>query len=249
MANIQAISNGELGLDVRNKLNAAIVEANKVDDKVNDNDSRLTDERVPTNDSVSTAKLQDSAVTNAKLANMQTNRLKGRVASGNGVVEDLTQNQVKTLLNLPNDTAADLTAVETTANGALQRSGGDVTGPITGDQSARLYRPQGTMISASVNISALAKNSFFEVNAASALTITLDGTSEPNVVREFMITNGESEDRVTILNSTESAIVVSGLGFVANDASFTVKSLGDAFTIRSLSNGRYVVVGGEFTLV
>lgn len=216
--------------------------------KVSTSDSRLTDERVPIDDSVSTAKLQDASVTNSKLDTMQTNRLKGRQSSGTGVVEDLQLSTVKTMLDLPNDTAADLTAVETTANGALQRSGGEMTGAITGDQSARLYRPQGEMIDGSVSISVLDKNSFFEINAASALTITLDGLSEPNVVREFMITSG-GEDRVTILNSTTSGMAVSGLGLLADGASFTVKSVGDAFTIRSRSNGRYVVVGGEFTLV
>ena len=64
-----------------------------------------------------------------------------------------------------------------------------------------------------------------------------------------MITNGEGPDTVTILNSTGSDMVVSGLGLVVDSESFTVKSLGDAFTIRSLSNGSYVIVGGEFTLV
>ena len=258
--------------------NAAIEPTKIVGTAVVNNDARLTDERTPIDGSVTNAKVAanaeidptkiagtavvnndarltdertpiDGSVTNTKLSNVATSTIKGRVTAGTGIVEDLTQNQVKTLLSLPNDTEADLTAVETTANGALQRSGGEMTGAITGDQSARLFRPQGTTISASVSISALDKNSFFEINATSALTITLADTSEPNVVREFMITNGGSEDRLTILNSTGSGMVVSGLGLLANGESFTVKSVGDAFTIRSRSNSRYVIVGGEFTLV
>jgi len=48
------------------------------------------------------------AVNNAKLATMQTNRLKGRQSAGTGVVEDLQISTVKTMLNLPNNTESEL---------------------------------------------------------------------------------------------------------------------------------------------
>ncbi|WP_338893932.1 hypothetical protein [Sinorhizobium meliloti] len=50
--------------------------------------------------SVGTTALQDGAVTNAKLADMATSRIKGRTSSGTGDPEDLTAEQVRALLNL-----------------------------------------------------------------------------------------------------------------------------------------------------
>lgn len=46
--------------------------------------------------------IDTSAVTNAKLANVATNTIKGRVAAGSGDVQDLTAAQVKTMLALNN---------------------------------------------------------------------------------------------------------------------------------------------------
>lgn len=44
--------------------------------------------------------ISNSAVTNAKMANVPTNTIKGRVATGTGVVTDLTPAQVRTMLNV-----------------------------------------------------------------------------------------------------------------------------------------------------
>ena len=44
--------------------------------------------------------ITNGAVTNAKLANVATATIKGRVAAGSGIVEDLTASQVRTLLNV-----------------------------------------------------------------------------------------------------------------------------------------------------
>lgn len=215
--------------------------------KVDDNDARLTDERTPTDDSVSTSKLQDAAVTNSKLATIQTNRIKGRQSPGTGVVEDLQLSTVKNMLNLPNDTASDLTAVENTANGALQRSGGDMTGAITGDQSARLYRPQGGVVAGDVTLSALDKNSFFLIDAKTD-TVTINISEfEPDTIREFLVVY--ANNTITITNQT-GFIYVSGIGLINSSEFITVGNVGDAFTIRGLSGVQgYAIVGGEFTLV
>ncbi|MDC0009165.1 hypothetical protein OAE03_01530 [Winogradskyella sp.] len=49
---------------------------------------------------VSAPVINNQAITNAKLANMPTNRFKGRANSGNGVVEDLTVPQTKAVLSI-----------------------------------------------------------------------------------------------------------------------------------------------------
>ena len=55
------------------------------------NDARLSDTRTPTDNSVSTAKIQNDAVTYAKLQNVSaTDRLLGRSSAGAGDVEEIT---------------------------------------------------------------------------------------------------------------------------------------------------------------
>ena len=67
--------------------------------------------------------LADDSVTNAKLANVATNTLKGRVAAGTGDPQDLTADQASTVL----DTATD--PFVRTSN--LPAGGGDVVGPAS----------------------------------------------------------------------------------------------------------------------
>lgn len=58
---------------------------------VSDSDARLSDTRTPTDNSVSTAKLQDDAVTYAKIQNVSaTDRLLGRSSAGAGDVQEIT---------------------------------------------------------------------------------------------------------------------------------------------------------------
>ncbi|MGH9877705.1 MAG: hypothetical protein ACRD5H_08710, partial [Nitrososphaerales archaeon] len=63
------------------------------------NDARLSDTRTPTDNTVSTVKVQDDAITNAKLANMATSTFKGRTAAGTGDPQDLTSAQATALLD------------------------------------------------------------------------------------------------------------------------------------------------------
>ncbi len=64
---------------------------------------------------VTTAKIADDAVTFAKLENVENNRILGRVSSGAGNAEELTQSQVRTLLNVENGATADQSASEIVA--------------------------------------------------------------------------------------------------------------------------------------
>jgi len=53
-----------------------------------------------TDDEIGTADLADNSVTNAKLAQIAQNIIKGRVTAGTGNVEDLTASQVQTMLSV-----------------------------------------------------------------------------------------------------------------------------------------------------
>lgn len=73
--------------------------------------------------SVSTAKLQDEAVTNAKLAHMAADTIKGRAnGAGTGDATDLTAAQVRTILNVENGATADQTAADIRALGFFDTS-------------------------------------------------------------------------------------------------------------------------------
>lgn len=53
-----------------------------------------------TKNQVDTAEIADNAASNAKLANMAVNTIKGRITSGTGDPEDLTATQVRTILGI-----------------------------------------------------------------------------------------------------------------------------------------------------
>ncbi|WP_133253035.1 hypothetical protein [Rhizobium wuzhouense] len=83
----------------------------------------------PSDGSVSTAKIADGAVATAKLANeavtfaktqdIATERLLGRVTAGGGSIEELTADQVKTLLGVSSGKLLDRAYAEYTTNAAL----------------------------------------------------------------------------------------------------------------------------------
>jgi hypothetical protein len=69
--------------------------------------------------SVSNPTINDGAITNAKLSDISTNRIKGRLTSGSGEVEDLTVPETKQMLSLNNvDNTSDLDKPISTATAA-----------------------------------------------------------------------------------------------------------------------------------
>lgn len=70
-----------------------------------------------TTGAVTETKIADDAVTNAKLANVSTNTIKGRVTASTGNPEDLTAAQVRTLLNVEDGATADQTKADIDALG------------------------------------------------------------------------------------------------------------------------------------
>jgi ribosomal protein L27 len=67
---------------------------------IDDNDARLSDERVPTDLSVATGKIIDGNVTLAKLANIPTDTFLGRDTAGTGVPETISPSAARTILDV-----------------------------------------------------------------------------------------------------------------------------------------------------
>jgi hypothetical protein len=74
--------------------------------------------------------ITDSAVTNAKLANIDAGRIKGRITDEPGPVEDLTPTQVRTLINVADGATAN-TGTVTSVGGTGTVSGLTLSGTVT----------------------------------------------------------------------------------------------------------------------
>jgi hypothetical protein len=100
------------------------------------NDSRLSDTRIPTDGSVSTAKIGDSQVTYAKIQNVSaTDRLLGRSSAGAGLIEEITCSAAGRALLDDLDASAQRTTLGlgTAATRNITTSTADPTGGVNGD--------------------------------------------------------------------------------------------------------------------
>lgn len=77
---------------------------------------------------IASADLPTAGATNAKLANMATQTIKGRTTAGSGVPEDLTATQVRTLINVAN-------GADVTTNGTQTLANKTLTTPVIADLS------------------------------------------------------------------------------------------------------------------
>jgi hypothetical protein len=77
-----------------------------------------------------TTTIANDAVSNAKLANMAVNTIKGRITTGTGDPEDLTAAQVRTILNVADGATANVGTV-TSVSGTGTVSGLTLTGTVT----------------------------------------------------------------------------------------------------------------------
>lgn len=185
----------------------------------------------------------NNAVTNAKLADMATAHFKGRVSSGTGDPEDLSASQVKTALNLPNDTETELAA-------KLPLAGGTMTGAILGNIAIQGYRPVADPVTASFTLSSSTANQFQYINtSAAAIAITLD-TSTTNLAAigtewDFLVIN--DNNKVSIEVDTGVTAYAQGIGIVTGADIITVTGF-VAFQIKKTASNEYAIIGGGLSV-
>ncbi len=165
-----------------------------------------------------TATIADKAVSNAKLADMVANTLKGRQTS-NGVPEDLTAAQVKTLLGItPTDVAgfdAQVKLARLDEMAAPTASVGLNANRLTG--VANPVEPQDAATKAYVDAARQGLDVKASVRAATIENITLAGTQTVDGVSLI------AGDRVLVKNQTDATtngiyVVAAGAWYRADDA-------------------------------
>lgn len=94
--------NGETGSVVLDGTNIEVIQGGAlfIDDAIMSLQDTKLDLGGDIGGTVTNPTINDEAITNAKLAHIATNRIKGRSAAGNGDVEDLTVPQTKSMLSI-----------------------------------------------------------------------------------------------------------------------------------------------------
>lgn len=111
--------------------------------------------------------INPNVITNAKLADIPTNRIKGRASSGNGDVEDLTVPQTKTMLSLDQvDNTSDLNKpISTATANALNTIDLDLT-----SFDSRITSAEGAIVTNVVDIGERIPKSINTTYTTSAIT-------------------------------------------------------------------------------
>lgn len=170
------------------------------------NDARLSDTRTPTDNTVTTAKLVNSAVTYAKIQNVSvTDRLLGRSSAGAGVVEEIVCTAFgRSLLDDTDATTARTTLAAAAAaspvfTGQVTVAAGTATAPAvitTGDTNTGAYFP-------AADTFALATGGVERLRVDSTGNVGI-GTAPPSG-RRLTIQGSSTGDGAIVLKSSSTA--------------------------------------------
>ena len=159
---------------------------------------------------VNTAAIQDDAVTFAKLENVENNRILGRVSSGAGNAEELTQSQTRTLLGLAASATTDTTNASNISSGTISDDrlpatiSSDITGSAATLTNARSIAGTSFNGSASIdidynnltNLPTIPSNTNQLTNGAGFITATLTNEQVQDIVGGMV--SGNTETGITV---------------------------------------------------
>lgn len=230
--------------------------------KVDTSDARLTDTRTPTDNTVSTAKLQDDAVTYAKLQNVSaTDRLLGRSSAGAGDVQEITCTAFGRSLIDDADAAAGRTtlgaapAASPTFTGVITVAAGTAAAPAlvaSGDANTGAFFPAADTVAISTAGSE-------RVRVRSDGYIGLGGTGASNIGLNHQYTLSSASTRYgeliypTIASGGSATVLVCAAGgSMAASSSATTLACFHASNVTlasgaSVTNQYGVFVGAGFT--
>ena len=156
-----------------------------------------------------------NAITNAKLAQITTNTIKGRVTAATGDVEDLSAAQVKTILAL---TKSDVGLGNVTNNAQLPLAGGTMTGLLTTNGQVKFPSTQNPSADANTLDDYKESTSFTPAitfgGASVGITYSLQSGSYTKIGNRVFF-----EGRVTLTNKGSSTGVakITGLPYTAGN--------------------------------
>jgi len=219
-----------------------------------------------------TATVANDSITNAKLANMAVNTIKGRVTTGTGDPEDLTAAQVRTILNvadgaqpnqntfanfiLSNGTIVATTLVADTATDTLTFIAGaglDVSGVAGTDTMTLGMAMYGTARSANYTAVLADLATSIRFTGASALTLTLTATSILGD-KWFCYVRNDTSQPLTIdpnlselVDGAATLVIPPKTGIILNCTGTDFYTIGNALTGTSGAGMITRSATGEFT--
>ena len=182
-----------------------------------------------TNKTLSTGTVfPDDGVTNAKLANMATQTIKGRTTAGTGDPEDLTATQATAILNTFTDTLKGLVPPSGGGTTNFLRADGTFAAPSSG--STQTYR------SISSTDSVVATDDGIQLSGA-AFTLTFPTSSTVTGQIFTVVHQGSNFVTYTLVGTGGESFV--GAGFTLTD--WLMNTTGESITVQSTGSGWLVI--------
>lgn len=200
---------------------------------------------------ITTAKLNDGAVTNAKLANMANYTIKGRYSSGSGVPEDLTATQLRTILNVADGSQpGTVLSVALSMPAIFSVSGSPVTG--TGTLTATLANQNANLVWAGPTSGGAAAPSFRSLVAADIPSITASLISDFNTaVRTNRLDQMAAPSAAVSMNSQRISNVADPTSAQDAATKYYVDSTAQGLTIKAavrVATTGNITLSGEQTI-
>lgn len=164
--------------------------------------------------------IADSSVTNAMLASVSTQTIKGRTTSGSGAPEDLTPAQARLVLGRKTLILAAAETSSSTTPAAIADANGDWTVPVTSGTNYRVG------VLANYSSAAATTGITMNVTAVSSAAGTISGYARGSITNTAANSALDYALSALPVNFTTTGITASGTGFVQMEFIFVCSATG-----------------------